>query len=141
MNKIIRAIFTNRLGNTLAIINFVMIALNRSGVTNILFRDGLAFPVFIANLPARIVSVMVSLVLFGDPRYGRSVVESYSLQDLGFVYLQWVMIGAAATSIAAVITRRRIEKLEMKGLLRLQSFRIEAEPVNFTPSSSSTSRA
>lgn len=139
MNAIVRAIFTNRLGNTLAIVNFVLMALNGSGVTRILGTDGLYLPVFLANLPARTASLLLSLFLFGEPRFGRSIVESYSLQDLGFVYLQWVVIGAAATSIAAVITRRRIAKMEMKGLPG-QSFYFEMETPNVKPSSSSTYR-
>lgn len=140
MNAIIKAIFTNRLGNTLAIVNFVLMALNGSGVTRILGPDGLYSPVFLVNLPARTASLLLSLFLYGEPRSGRSIVETYSLQDLGFVYLQWAVIGALATPIAAEITRRRIAKIEMKELLR-QSFHFGPETDNFKPSSSSTYRA
>jgi len=132
MNAFIKAIFTNPLGNTLAIINFVLIALNGSGVMRIFGADGLYSPVFLANIPARIASVVFSLFLSGEPRFGRSVVESYSLQDLGFVYLQWVVIGSIATSIAAEITQYRLSNKEMKGLLRMQSFHFEREIVNLS---------
>lgn len=114
----IKAIFTNTLGNTLAIVNLILITMNGSGATRLLGLDRLVdatyFAVFFANIPARLGSLIFSEFLL----YSRSGITGdpnlYSLQELVFVYLQWVVIGAIATVIANEIrTRREMNEKEL----------------------------
>jgi|GEM_PF-2023222 len=133
----IKAIFTNTLGNTLAIVNLVLITMNLSGTFRLLGLDRLGdafyFAVFFANIPARIASAIVSLITT-YPRYGTgSNLNHYSLQELFFVYLQWVVIGAIASVIAKSIAieiraRKELSERELT-LARPSALPWEYDPV------------
>ena len=99
MQKIIYEIFTNRLGNVLAIGNLVLIAINASGLGP---NTWAGFSLMI-NLPARLASVTI----LGNPFLPYPSIGSfpttYAFGTLIFVYLQWVGIGWLARKISESI--------------------------------------
>jgi hypothetical protein len=103
MGKTLYEIFTNRLGNALAIGNLTLIALNASGLTLSLgFITWIKFA-FLVNVPARIAAA----VFFSErliPYWSNAAeLSKFALGTLVFVYLQWIFIGWATRKIACAI--------------------------------------
>ena len=110
MRKVLCEIFSNRLGNTLAIANFVLIAINSSGITMWFgLRTWILFSGLI-SVPARIASA----IFFGNPLIpydrGPAGVPYFALGTLVFIYLQWITIGWIARKISQSI-QPRLSKL------------------------------
>ena len=106
MMGILKYVFTNRFGNTLAILNFVLIAFNSAGISQALGAHGLFSIAVSINMPAHIFAAIASELLTLDYfgiLSGRTV---YSMFDLGFIYLQWVVIGSLSCVIADAIRHR-----------------------------------
>jgi hypothetical protein len=103
MKKIIYEILTNRLGNALAIGNFVLIAINASGFTAWLGLNAWTRFSFLINLPARIASVVIlgNSFLLDGPWKSRFLY--YTFGTLLFAYLQWIGIGWIAGKISRAI--------------------------------------
>jgi hypothetical protein len=103
MKKIIYEIFTNRLGNILAISNLALIAVTASGIALKLGLFTWMFLSFLLNLPAQFTAAILLSnspvsyyqMLSGTPHYAAST--------LVFVYLQWVGIGWFARKISESI--------------------------------------
>lgn len=102
MQNFLRSLFSNRFGLVLAIINLVIIAFVQSGGATLLGMEEFKRIVFIANLPARIVSITFTALVF-DPQLAKmSFLSYYPLDNLILVLLQWLTIGWAAQKIARI---------------------------------------
>src|SRR5690348_17142642 len=103
MQKTIGEIFSNKLGNVLALGHLTLIALNSSGLT---LSYGLIFWIkfaFLISIPARLASAL----LFGEPLlpYWASAVAftKFTFITLLFIYLQWIVIGWMTGKISRAI--------------------------------------
>jgi len=103
MKRIIYEVFSNRLGNVLAISNIVFIAITASGALTWLGLKSWIFASFLVDLPAQIASAIVfsnPLIPFyrwpTGPQY-------YSIGTLIFIYFQWLAIGWIAGKISRAI--------------------------------------
>lgn len=102
MQNFLKSLFSNRFGLILAIANLVIIAFVQSGAATLLGMEEFKRIVFMANLPARIISVMFTAVVF-DPQIAKmSFLSYYPLDNLILVFLQWLTIGWAAQKIARI---------------------------------------
>jgi hypothetical protein len=99
MKRMLCEMFTNRLGNVLAISHLSLIAINASGLGLIPWVKYS----FAVNVPARIVAAIV----FGEPLVpywsSPTLLSKFGLFSLLFVYLQWISIGWIAVKIAKAI--------------------------------------
>ena len=104
MQNFLRSLFTNRFGLILAIANLVIIAFLRSGGATLLGMENFKNIVFMINLPARAVSVVLTAAVFEPMRMGgRAFITYYSLDMLVLVVFQWLFIGWLAHTIAKAI--------------------------------------
>ena len=91
--------FTNRLGNVLAISHLSLIAVNASGLGLITWIKYS----FAVNVPARTAAAIV----FGErlmPYWSSpSLLSKFGLFSVLFVYLQWISIGWITVKIAKAI--------------------------------------
>ena len=91
--------FTNRLGNILAISHLSLIAINASGLGLITWIKYS----FAVNVPARLAAAIV----VGDPLVpycsSPALLSKFGLFSLLFVYLQWLFIGWVTVKIANAI--------------------------------------
>ena len=109
MREFVKDFFTNRFGNVLAIINFVVITFNRNGISERLGLENLELFTFIVNLPARVASLIMLEIFVSPKRFAlRFDVNYYSLETLLFVYLQWLFIGWMAKAIARRIQPNQV---------------------------------
>jgi hypothetical protein len=99
MKRMLSEMFTNRLGNVLAIGHLSLIAINASGLGLITWIKYS----FAVNVPARIAAVFV----FGEPLLpywsSPTVLSKFGLCTILFVYLQWISIGWITVKIARPI--------------------------------------
>ena len=103
MKKIAYEIFTNRLGNILAISNLALIAFNASGMALKLGLFSWMFLSFLVNLPAQIAS---AILVSNSPVWYYQMLSGtphYAVSTLVFVYLQWVGIGWLSRKISESI--------------------------------------
>jgi hypothetical protein len=98
--------FTNRLGNVLAISHLSLIAVNASGyglITWIKYS-------FAVNVPARIAAAVV----FGEPLMpywsSPTLLSKFGLFSLLCVYLQWISIGWITDKISKAIQPTQIRR-------------------------------
>lgn len=104
MQNFLRSLFTNRFGLILAIINLALITFVRSGGAALLGMEQFKNQVFMMNLPARLVSVIFTGLVFEPMRPGnRSFLTYYPLDMVILVFLQWLLIGWLAQKIAKAI--------------------------------------
>jgi len=91
---------SNRFGNTLALINLLLIAFNASGLTLKLGLFAWVKFAFLVSVPARLASAL----LFGEPLLSywanRQSLTEFTLPTLILVYLQWVLIGCIAQKLS-----------------------------------------
>ena len=99
----IRELFTNRLGNVLAIANLSLIAINASGISAYFSLNAWMRLSFLLNVPARIASVIVLGNPFIPDGPWQTRLSHYALGTLVLVYMQWISIGWIARRIAQAI--------------------------------------
>jgi len=91
--------FSNRLGNCLAISHLSLIAINASGLGLITWIKYS----FAVNVPARIAAAVV----FGEPLLpywsSPTLLSKFGLFTILFVYLQWISIGWLTVKISKAI--------------------------------------
>lgn len=105
MQSFIKSVFSNRIGQYLALTNFLLIALSRSEITRFLEIENLKTLAFLLNLPTRIVTSALFYNLFTPEK--RLIVfldkNAYPAEMLVFVFLQWLFIGWTVQTIARAL--------------------------------------
>ena len=91
--------FSNRLGNVLAISHLSLIAVNASGLGLI---PWIKYS-FAVNVPARIAAALIFGVPLLPYSSGPILLSKFGLFSLLFVYLQWISIGWLTVKISKAI--------------------------------------
>jgi hypothetical protein len=103
MRNFIHSLFSNRLGNILAIINFSLLAISQSAVVPMWpFLRRLPKILFLVNLPARMAPGSIFWLIMPEVVIPRPVTGD-GFDVLVLMYLQWVFIGWLAHQIAGAI--------------------------------------